>query len=685
MSCCGVTQTVPQQFFPNGIRLPNNTFLQGRDAANLNWLNILKVDLTDDTVLNASTGNLIKLQVNEVSILELSSTDLVYTPSTFQVRAASSDGTDNQLLIVAGGGLGGPGREDRGAYINVAGNENALAGQIQLIAGNTGVGAGAGDIDIHCTGPLGEVTFFTQDLARLAVTSGGDLKGNVTNGGNFVIQRPNFGYQQGTDGSPHASILSAFGTYPGFLQINDPTAHNAIATGAYGANSSGPSISGFKTRSAATNAPATTIVASGDNLLILSAYGADGVDYKISSSIAFQASGTPAVNSIPGDILFNVVKTGASSQTQLARVFSSGNFVISSVTSLSSDINAAFGQSPFIIVNSNSAQDAFLNIGNGNNASGAHFFGVKTRSTGTDADTIVQNGDELSAYTSYGADGATYRAGAKIAMLVDGAPAIATMPTRIEFHTALTSGTLRRWYIDSSGRLNQDATNGSDFVFNVAGAVIRQGTADAADTGAISLNGGGANGSSRGGSVEVHGNENASTGKVILRAGNVTGGTVDIATAGADRWSFDRSGNFVQNGTSGLDIVFAITNGLIRSNTSDGSDNKNVILAGGGTSGSSRGASFEAYGNEFAGTPGNAIVKAGNIAGGRIVLATGGNDRFYIDINGVLQNNVAANESTGAGAALLGANSPAVTLTAPYTWIKIKTSDGSDVYVPVWK
>lgn len=41
--------------------------------------------------------------------------------------------------------------------------------------------------------------------------------------------------------------------------------------------------------------------------------------------------------------------------------------------------------------------------------------------------------------------------------------------------------------------------------------------------------------------------------------------------------------------------------------------------------------------------------------------------------------------STGAGTALLGANSPASTLTAPYTWLQFISSDGSTVYVPAWK
>ena len=45
----------------------------------------------------------------------------------------------------------------------------------------------------------------------------------------------------------------------------------------------------------------------------------------------------------------------------------------------------------------------------------------------------------------------------------------------------------------------------------------------------------------------------------------------------------------------------------------------------------------------------------------------------------------AANEATAAGAALLGANCPAVTLTTPYTWEKCTTSDGSQGYRPIWK
>lgn len=41
--------------------------------------------------------------------------------------------------------------------------------------------------------------------------------------------------------------------------------------------------------------------------------------------------------------------------------------------------------------------------------------------------------------------------------------------------------------------------------------------------------------------------------------------------------------------------------------------------------------------------------------------------------------------TTGAGSAALGSNSPATTNTSPYTWIQVTTLDGSTGYIPIWK
>ena len=87
-------------------------------------------------------------------------------------------------------------------------------------------------------------------------------------------------------------------------------------------------------------------------------------------------------------------------------------------------------------------------------------------------------------------------------------------------------------------------------------------------------------------------------------------------------------------------------------------------------------------------------VTGGNIAlGSRSLInsPSNGNLSFFAN-NGTTYSNIAfaiptfkGTNTTGSGAALLGANSPAVTLTAPYTWIQAVAADGSTVYIPAWK
>lgn len=84
----------------------------------------------------------------------------------------------------------------------------------------------------------------------------------------------------------------------------------------------------------------------------------------------------------------------------------------------------------------------------------------------------------------------------------------------------------------------------------------------------------------------------------------------------------------------------------------------------------------------------------GSVAGGEVILATSATTgaptaRLTVAADGLItvagQLKLANANTTGAGSALLGTNSPAATLTAPYTWETVKSSDGSTCYMPLWK
>ena len=65
------------------------------------------------------------------------------------------------------------------------------------------------------------------------------------------------------------------------------------------------------------------------------------------------------------------------------------------------------------------------------------------------------------------------------------------------------------------------------------------------------------------------------------------------------------------------------------------------------------------------------------------MLYSGSAWTFDFKIAGIPQ--FAGANTNGAGSASLGANCPAVTPATPYTWIQVKTADGSTAFIPVWK
>ena len=99
-----------------------------------------------------------------------------------------------------------------------------------------------------------------------------------------------------------------------------------------------------------------------------------------------------------------------------------------------------------------------------------------------------------------------------------------------------------------------------------------------------------------------------------------------FTTNTSERVRIDSSGN----------IVFANTTTEIKTDSSDGSDNKRIILAGGGDNSQSRGAQIAIYGNEYSSHEGRLQLLAGNSgdANGVIQFYTGGSERLRIESDG---------------------------------------------------
>lgn len=144
----------------------------------------------------------------------------------------------------------------------------------------------------------------------------------------------------------------------------------------------------------------------------------------------------------------------------------------------------------------------------------------------------------------------------------------------------------------------------TDLVYSSPGSIIRANTSDSSDTSNLILTGGGNSGNSRGGSIELYGNEYASIGgDVILRMGAAGDGIRFVGSAGNDRVLIDQSGDI--RFTSGTPT------GRLLTNTTDGDDDGAIIIAGGGDFSSVRGSRLEVYGNEHSSEPGNIRILTG--------------------------------------------------------------------------
>ena len=171
-----------------------------------------------------------------------------------------------------------------------------------------------------------------------------------------------------------------------------------------------------------------------------------------------------------------------------------------------------------------------------------------------------------------------------------------------------------------------------------------------------------------------------------------------ITVGGAVRLSFNTTqvwtGSAVDLGVGAspsynLDVQKSTATGRVYSTTTNNDSTFIVATAGGTATGY---LSFQASGAATASigvsATGNAVYNIGRAAGKYQDFQLNSTSILYLTDNNVKFNknpHFNSGNTTGAGSAALGSNCPAVTASAPYTWITALSSDGSTVYIPCWK
>jgi len=148
--------------------------------------------------------------------------------------------------------------------------------------------------------------------------------------------------------------------------------------------------------------------------------------------------------------------------------------------------------------------------------------------------------------------------------------------------------------------------------------------------------------------------------KIINGSQLVVGSSDPVQTSGPIKEAYFGNGVFASDP---LDFMLTVTGGF--GSNCVGAD---LIVAGGRSTGTANGGSIK-----FQVTP---------ASGGSNAHWNNLEDALVIDDAKIIQEFC---EVVASGTPQLGTNCPAVTATAPYTWWRIKTTDGSVGYVPIWK
>lgn len=246
-------------FAAGSVARDNNVYVKYRNAAGSANIDVLKVDATDDTVLNADSGDVINLSIAGTSAITIDTTGLF--PTTDGNNSLSNLGTSAKGF--------------KNAYLSDATNRAQLF-----------VSSG-----LYVSYPTGQDLVFREastDKWAIKATSGSLLGG--------------------------ASSLPSGVTSTKFYVLSDSGSQPQASFQQATADAVGPDLRLYKTRN--TNGTATTVVNNADVLFKITGYGSDGTNFINGASIQAKIDNTPGTGDMPTALYFYTTPDSSSTLTQ---------------------------------------------------------------------------------------------------------------------------------------------------------------------------------------------------------------------------------------------------------------------------------------------------------------------------------------------------------------------------------
>jgi hypothetical protein len=358
---------------PGGAVLDNNTYLKATDQAGSGQINILKVDSGDNTLINSSASDELILQLEDDASRLIRFT--ASSDAALVMKYGDAGTTATQQLTISASTSDA---DDDSTIIIAGGGAKGTGDRGSWISLPGEEVAGGSDVEISA-GASDEIQLSVADTPEVTIKND-ELEFSAT----------------GKIDATSTSLALAIADTAELTLTDNQIALSGAAFEIV------PGATSFSVRN---NADAQ------DNLLISNA-GA------VTSAAGITAT-TGNITSTAG----NLVATADSKGLVVgAGTFDADVTGVSGVTPILSETAAA-----------STGHAAFVGTGASASPSSLYFFKTRAAAGSTDANTIVNSGDDISSILFFGADGTSYREAARITTTVDATPGASDMPGRMVF------------------------------------------------------------------------------------------------------------------------------------------------------------------------------------------------------------------------------------------------------------